>query len=99
MEITELICEFCPEFANDSTLFELRSGHNSRITKLVLGNGTVTDSGVDHIIASPFASALRKIDLRRNNEVTQSGYIINITTSYIIYYINNSHIKQIWQIT
>ncbi|KAA6394138.1 MAG: hypothetical protein EZS28_010337 [Streblomastix strix] len=74
LEITELICEFCPEFANDSTLFELRSGHNSRITKLVLGNGTVTDSGVDHIIASPFASALRKIDLRRNNEVTQSGY-------------------------
>ncbi|KAH7823202.1 putative Leucine Rich repeat containing protein [Monocercomonoides exilis] len=72
--LTELLAEFCDGFATNASMAILSKGKCLKLEKLILGNGFITDAGIESITHSTFRAALKAVDLRRNTEVSQIGY-------------------------
>lgn len=74
VNLKTLVAEFCKDFSCDKTLNTLSAGKCEKITKIVMGNGSVTDKGIEDLAHAPFKDELKSIDLRRNMDVSQTGY-------------------------
>lgn len=73
-KLRALVAEFCPEFATDTTLKQLSQGKTTVLEKLVMGNGKVSDAGIEHLTHAPFKAVLKSADFRRNVDITFQGY-------------------------
>lgn len=73
-KLKALVAEFCPDFSTDTTLRHLSAGNTVVLEKIVMGNGKVSDNGIEHLTHSPFKAVLKSADFRRNVEITFHGY-------------------------
>ncbi|KAK2949110.1 hypothetical protein BLNAU_15951 [Blattamonas nauphoetae] len=73
-QLKELIAEFCPEFATNETLTTLANGQCRQLEKIVLGNGRVSDEGIEALFISPLRNTIKILDLRRNGDIQHAGY-------------------------
>ena len=75
--LVTLRAEFCPLFATDALLIALTIKPSSKLERLYIGNGKVTNIGASEL-ASNSEHKYKEIDIRRNRDVTADGYnIIN----------------------
>ncbi|KAK2964108.1 hypothetical protein BLNAU_639 [Blattamonas nauphoetae] len=72
--LKELIAEFCPAFATNDALTTIAGGQCRQLEKLIMGNGTASDEGIEALFISPLKDTLTILDFRRNAEIQQSGY-------------------------
>jgi 2-polyprenyl-6-methoxyphenol hydroxylase-like FAD-dependent oxidoreductase len=69
-----LLAEFCPQFAVDPAMATLAAGNCRLLRQLGLGDGRLTDIGIESLIRATFKDTVKTVDVRRNNDVTQNGY-------------------------
>ena len=69
-----LNAEFCEKFCTDETLEVLSHGHNSKLQKLLLMGGLISDKGISALASAPFKDTLRILDFRRNASIEKAGY-------------------------
>lgn len=67
--------EFLPKFATDTLLISLASSSSLSLERLILGNGSISNFGIEELSKSDrLKESLVAIDVRRNTDIAHAGY-------------------------